>query len=62
LRNELKQEREARSELEGNIEKRIRRESHLLNILERTSKISQARIEQSMLATERRIYRAEEAN
>jgi chromosome segregation ATPase len=62
LRKELKQEREARSELEGDIERRIRREFHLLDILERTSKISQTRIEESMLATERRIREAEEAD
>ncbi|KAH6668369.1 hypothetical protein B0J14DRAFT_161737 [Halenospora varia] len=62
LRNELKQEREARSELERDIETRIQRESQLLDMLERTSKISQTRIEESMLATERRIREAEKAD
>ncbi|CZR70045.1 uncharacterized protein PAC_19946 [Phialocephala subalpina] len=62
LRNELKQEREARSELEREIEERIQKELRLLDMLERTSKISQTRIEESILATERRTREAEEAD
>jgi len=62
LRKELKEEREARSELEGDIERRIRMQSQLLDMLERTSKISQTRIEESMLVTERRIRETEEAD
>ena len=52
LRKELKQEREARSELEDDIERRMRRESQLLDMLEKARNISQTRIEESMLAME----------